>query len=472
MRPASTPDRESPVSRSSLERRQPPSCSSDAAASASARCARGDVRSESTTAAYPGHAPARRSAARSSTTAPVRQPARSSTAAAAPALPPPDRELSTTVVHTPQALERHVAAWHDLVAHAAEPNPFYEPHSLLPAWRELAPSELRVVLAWASDPLPGRPPVLVGLFPIVRTRCKGLPLPALATWKHLYSYLATPLVRADLASEAIAALFAWLRRETNAAVFEWQTLGADGPFYHALIDTLNRLGFEAFRERSHTRALFLPAPTAEAYLTRALGGKKRKELRRQERRLAEAGRVVYDELAPDGDLEAWLDEFVALEQRGWKGQGGTALHTDPAGLAMFRAMARGAFADGRWMTLALRLDGRAIAMKCNLRSGTAAVAYKIAYDEAYARYSPGVLLELEHVRRLHEPGAPVWMDSGAAPDHPMIDHLWRDRRAIETVVVPTGRPLGALAVAALPLARWTSHALRDAAQHIRSRARL
>ncbi|HZJ65829.1 MAG TPA: GNAT family N-acetyltransferase [Kofleriaceae bacterium] len=383
----------------------------------------------------------------------------------------PTRELSTTVVHTPQALERHVVAWHDLVANAAEPNPFYEPHALLPAWRELAATEVRVVLVWAPSSLPGQPPVLVGLFPIVRTHCKGLPLPALATWKHLYSYLATPLVRADLASEAIAALFAWLRRDTTAAVFEWQTLGADGPFYHALIDALHHLGFEAFHERSHTRALFRPAATAEAYLARALCGKKRKELRRQERRLAEAGRIVYDELAPGGDLEAWLDEFVALEQHGWKGQGGTALRTDPAGLAMFRAMARGAFARGRWMTLALRLDGRAIAMKCNLRSGTGAVAYKIAYDETYARYSPGVLLELEHIRRLHEPGAPTWMDSGAAPDHPMIDHLWRDRRAIETIVVPTGRPLGALAVAAMPLARWTSHVLRDAAQHIRSRAR-
>ena len=116
----------------------------------------------------------------------------------------PTRELSTTVVHTPQALERHVAAWHDLVANAAEPNPFYEPHALLPAWRELAATEVRVVLVWAPSSLPGQPPVLVGLFPIVRTHCKGLPLRALATWKHLYSYLATPLVRADLASEAIA----------------------------------------------------------------------------------------------------------------------------------------------------------------------------------------------------------------------------------------------------------------------------
>jgi hypothetical protein len=138
---------------------------------------------------------------------------------------------------------------------------------------------------------------------------------------------------------------------------------------------------------------------------------------------------------------------------------------------VFRAIARGAFAKGRWMTLALRLDGRAVAMKCNLRSGTGAVAYKIAYDEAYARFSPGVLLELEHIRRLHEPGAPAWMDSGAAPNHPMIDHLWRDRRSIETLIVPTGRSMGALAVAVMPLARWMSRALRDAAQHLRSRSR-
>jgi hypothetical protein len=387
-------------------------------------------------------------------------------------VPAPGRELSITVAHTPQALERHVAAWHELVDHAAEPNPFYEPHALLPAWRELAASQVRVVLVWAPHPRAGQPPVLAGLFPIVRTRSKGLLLPALATWKHLYSYLATPLVRAELAGDAIAALFGWLRRDTNAAVFEWRTLGTDGPFYHALIDTLNRLGFEAFHERSHTRALFRPAASAEAFLTRALCGKKRKELRRLERRLAEVGRVTYDALASDGDLTAWLDEFIALEHRGWKGRGGTALGTDPAGHAMFCEMAHGAFARGRWMTLALRVDGRAIAMKCNLRSGAGAVAYKIAYDEDFARYSPGVLLELEHARRLHEPGAPAWMDSGAAPDHPMIDHLWRDRRAIETVVVPTGRQLGAFAVAAMPLARWTSHALRDAVHHIRSRSRL
>ena len=371
------------------------------------------------------------------------------------------RTFSITVEPTPPALERHIAAWEDLVAHAAEPNPFFEPHALLSAWRHLPGSGLQLVLVWAAHPLPGQPAILAGLFPLVRaSRYKGLPLPVLGTWTHLYSYLATPLVRADLACEVIEALFGWLRDQTDAALFEWRTLSSDGPFHHALIDTLNRLGLEAFRERSHTRALFRPAASADAYLSQVLTGKKRKELRRQERRLAELGAVRFDELAADGDLDAWLDEFVALEARGWKGQGGTALRGDPAALAVFRAMAHGAFARGRWMTLALRLDGRAIAMKCNLRAGTGAVAFKIAYDEAYARFSPGVLLEIEHLERLHTAGAPIWMDSGAAPDHPMISHLWRDRLTIETLVVPTGRPPGKLAVAAGGVVR-TRHEDRE-----------
>ncbi|MGN6107039.1 MAG: GNAT family N-acetyltransferase, partial [Kofleriaceae bacterium] len=310
--------------------------------------------------------------------------------------------------------------------------------------------------------------ILTGLFPLVhRDRYKGLPVSVLATWKHLYAYLGTPLVRADLANETLDALFDWLRIEATASVFEWTSIGADGAFRHALTDTLNRRGFDAFHDSRHTRAIFRPGASAEAYLEAAVPGKKRKELRRQERRLGELGAVTYDELPPDGDLEAWLDEFLALEERGWKGQGGTALRGDPAALEVFRSYARGAFARGRWMMLALRVGGQAIAVKCNLLAGPGAIALKIAYDESFARFSPGVLLEIENIRRLHERRPAVWMDSGASADHPMIGHLWRDRLAIETLVVPTGRPPGVLAIAAMPLVRWTSRAVRGALHRLR-----
>jgi hypothetical protein len=377
------------------------------------------------------------------------------------------RRLYVTVARTPEALAEHAPAWEVLVRHAAEPNPFYEPYALLAAWRHLAPPSLQVVLVWAPNVLPGQPPHLAGLFPIVRSdRYKGLPVTVYSTWHHLYTYLATPLVRAELAQLALETFVGWLHG-SDATLFEWQGVASDGAFRHALIDTLNRFGIAVFHDRSHTRAFFKPAASIDHYLEHSISGKKRKELRRQERRLGETGELAYDELAPGGDLDRWLDEYLDLEARGWKGQTGTALSNDRAALAVFRAYAHGAFAQQRWMTLALRLDGRAIAMKCNLRAGDGAVAFKIAYDESYARFSPGVLLELEQLRRLHEPAAPAWMDSGAAADHPMIGHLWRDRIAIETLVMPAGRRFADLAVAALPLVRFTSHAVKDAWRRLR-----
>lgn len=380
------------------------------------------------------------------------------------------RGLYTTVEDSPDALEQHVAAWDMLAAHAAEPNPFYESYALLSAWRHLRPEGLRVVCVWAPSVLPGKSAHLAGLFPIVqRDRYKGVPLRVYSTWHHLYLYSATPLLRAEVAPSVLETFFAWLR-ETDAALFELPGITSDGSFRHALIDTLNRLGARAFQDAVHTRAFYRPGPSAELYIDNAMSGKKRKELRRQERRLGESGKLVYDELSSDGDLDAWLAEFLALESLGWKGRAGTSLEHDQQALALFRAYAHGAFTRKKWMALGMRLDGRAIALKCNLRAGDGAVAFKIAYDESFARFSPGVLLELEHLRRLHEqPGAPVWMDSGAAADHPMIGHLWRDKIAIETLVVPAGKSLGDFTIAALPLVRWTAQAVKARWNQLRRR---
>jgi hypothetical protein len=49
---------------------------------------------------------------------------------------------------------------------------------------------------------------------------------------------------------------------------------------------------------------------------------------------------------------------------------------------------------------------------------------------------PGVQLELEAIHRLHRDRDIQWMDSCAEPNHAMIDHLWVERRTIQTVTVP------------------------------------
>lgn len=378
--------------------------------------------------------------------------------------PPPAVQAATALtigVESHAALLTHAAAWDDLAANAADPNPFYERSALLPALASLPDGkEVEVVLVWAPNPLPKQPAILCGLFPLVRrARWKGIPLRTLATWKHLYNYLGTPLVRAERAAEVLDVFFDWAKSQASLVV--WNTICSDTAFRHALTDACNRRRLGSYEEERHTRAVFRPAASAEAYLDRALGGKKHKELRRQQRRLGEQGDLRVTELA--GSPDQFIAQFLELEARGWKGKHGTAMRDDPMARRLFESYLRGAHERGRldaW-TLGFADAALPIAVKCNLRAGDGALAFKIAYDESLAKYSPGVLLELEHITALHRPGAPRWVDSGAAAEHPMINHLWRDRLGIETAVTATGDRAGSVAVAAFPLARFVRGALRQ-----------
>jgi len=112
------------------------------------------------------------------------------------------------------------------------------------------------------------------------------------------------------------------------------------------------------------------------------------------------------------------------------------------------------------MMLALELDGQRVAQKCNFLAGNGSFAFKIAYDEDYARYSPGLLLEIENIRQVHAAREIEWMDSCAVPIHFMINRLWLDRRTIQTALIPTGKRPGELIVSLMPLIRWINRKVR------------
>ena len=239
--------------------------------------------------------------------------------------------------------------------------------------------------------------------------------------------------------------------EQRAGLVRLEDVPGEGPFHVHLVDELNRRCWPSLVSSWYTRALFRPAASSEEFLERALNGKRRKELRRQRARLAELGRLELSELRPDEDPAPWIREFLALEAAGWKGTRGVAAAQHPGERAYVEEMAARAHARGRLMMMALRLDGRPIALKYNLLAGDGSFAFKITFDESYSRYSPGVLLELENVHRLHQMRSVRWMDSCAAPNRFMINHLWPDRREMQTVFFSTGRTLPSLVLAVVPL---------------------
>ena len=96
------------------------------------------------------------------------------------------------------------------------------------------------------------------------------------------------------------------------------------------------------------------------------------------------------------------------------------------------------------MMLALRLDSSPVAMRVSFIAPPGAYAFKIAYDEGLVKFSPGVLLELENIRRLHARPEIEWMDSLAAPNHSLMDRVWIDRTTIVALLVAPGPWVGRL----------------------------
>lgn len=289
----------------------------------------------------------------------------------------------------------------------------------------------RVALICASDGAP------VGLVPLIsRTRLGRLPLPTLTTWSHPNSFL-SPVTAAAGHEQAV-----------------WQTLLAQAPscfpgsrallaeglvegsaMHAGLLAAAAALGLPTLVEARTVRAMLATDLDADAYWDASVRAKKRKELRRQWARLGEEGTLSVEQRDGGGDPSDWIAEFLALEASGWKGSNGSALSSNADTRAFFTEAMTSGWADGKVLLTALRIDGRAIAMLITLVSGQAGFSFKTAFDERFARFSPGVLLQRESLSLLTGRKL-AFIDSCAAEDHPMIDSLWRERRAIVSLSMP------------------------------------
>lgn len=325
-----------------------------------------------------------------------------------------------------------LARWQALARQASEPNPFLESWSLLPALSAMGAKEVTL----ACLEVEGK---LVGLMPLARHwRYYGRPLPHLAGWSHPNSFLGSPLVVGGMETTFWRALLAHADARAGMALFLHLTnFPLDGPLAAALRQVLVQDGRPHGLVWREERAALASPLSPDAYLEASLSGKKRKELRRQFARLSELGKVDMIRQRGAEELAPWIEEFLALEAAGWKGAAGSALASSPATARLFRDTLTGAAACGRLERLALRLDGRPIAMLASFITPPMAFSYKTAFDENLSRYSPGVLLQRDNLAMLLAPDIAM-TDSCASADHPMIDHLWHERRSVGRLSIALG----------------------------------
>lgn len=325
--------------------------------------------------------------------------------------------------------------WERLAQSACEPNPFFEPWFLLPSLRQFdAGGEVRVMAWWRKGQL-------AGLLPVLRSDSYyGRRVPNARGWLHPNAFAGAPLIAAGHEEafwrDVLKHFDRWPRR---ALLLHLPVLPEDGPAQAALERVLAGSGRAHYAAAQESRALLAGDGSAADYLDAAMSAKKRKELRRQHNRLAEEGTLAFEQLEGDEGLAVWTAEFLSLEAAGWKGEAGSALASAPDTKALFTEALEGAAKAGRLERLALRLDGRAIAMLVNFITPPGAFSFKTAFDEEYARFSPGMLLQLENLALIERPEV-EWADSCAAEGHPMIERLWRDKRRMISRNIAIGGP--------------------------------
>jgi hypothetical protein len=326
-----------------------------------------------------------------------------------------------------------VSAWRELARRAIEPNVFYDPAFACAAAPVLG-AGVEAALVWSRSPTQ-----LLGFFPFRRARSRA-PLPPVMTgWTHAYGPLGIPLIDRDAAEPTIAALFDALTPESGAGpLLLLPMVPQDGAFAAALERVVaGRRGKHVALGR-HMRALLAPGGPGDKYLEQAVSGRHRKEWRRQRRRLQQRGPLSVVTSREASDVAAAMAEFYALEARGWKGEKGTAIAKLPD-IRRFADEATARLAHQGMVRIdRLLLGDRAVAATVTLFGGDTAWFWKIAYDETFARASPGVQLTLDLTTSLLADPTVRQADSCAVANHPMIDRVWRERRAMADLLVATG----------------------------------
>ncbi|WP_437193106.1 GNAT family N-acetyltransferase [Planctomicrobium sp. SH527] len=365
-------------------------------------------------------------------------------------------------------LTPYLEEWTQLSESSLEPNAYYAPWFFQSAAAHLCQNEhWHIVLVWKSDKAKPGSQRLCGFFPFVETR-GFIRTRQWTLWQHPYCFLTTPLVEPGLQT---AVFHCVLKFATDAKVHavEFPLFSGEGALHQGMVECLRERLATTFIKDHYLRAITPYVTETDETAILGIGGHHLRELKRQRRKLESLGQLEYRVLRDTRTTDLWLDWFLKLESAGWKAQQGTALQQAEADTRFFRSMIMTGLAENKIKLEGLFLNGDPIAMKVNLFSPPAAFAFKIAFDETLRKWSPGIQLELESLQQFLKSDEINWADSCAAPGHPMIDRVWRDRRVIQHLLISTGHGRSDEIIGSLPLLRALRRTQRRLIQFIKSK---
>lgn len=335
---------------------------------------------------------------------------------------------------SPRQVSEIEADWRELESRTLEPNAFHAADFLLATCqhvRDGAAPHLVAIWEPAVHPAQRR---LVGLFPFQKPRADWSGS-LLRGWTHPFVGFGAPLVDRVNTDAIISAALDHLHRsfpEMTAACLAG--LATDGPIAAAFARVATTQGKLLSRLGQMQRATLSEGQLKS--VTRPAGAKKQRQLRR---RLSETGTLNFAVAATYPEVRAATEDFLVLEAKGWKGARGSALVQDPDTSNFVRTMLWSAARHDQVRIASLSLNGRVIAAVIMLMAQDTGYLWKIAYDEEFAKFSPGVLLIEQFSQQILSDKTVALVDSCAGEGYAMIEGLWSGRRAICDLMIGLGR---------------------------------
>jgi CelD/BcsL family acetyltransferase involved in cellulose biosynthesis len=318
------------------------------------------------------------------------------------AIGPAEAGVRIETISSESEFARLAGSWDELVRAMPRPSPFLLHGWLLEWWRHYGGEDrLTVHVAYRGSRL-------VGALPLCVRRRFGLRVTEFVggTWAALADLLVAP----GEEPSAVAGLVecAASSRHDFANLFG---LPPSSRLVAALPPDALRLV-----ERLEAPVLDLGAGWDVVYAAR-MSSKARSERRRRRRQLEELGTVEASVARAGEELERALEDAFRVHALRWQGRRDPSGFITPAGMNFHRAALLRLAEAGVPRLVTIRLDGRAIAFALSLHLSGRAYGVTLAFDPAYARFSPGSEAKLVSLETAAEEGIGRVELLGAAGAH-------------------------------------------------------
>lgn len=345
-----------------------------------------------------------------------------------------DGAESTHALHVQVADAREFAGigeqWANLCTRAAVPNVFMDP-AVASAFAESWTDPVRVLLAWQGGGATSAPRLVGAWLLVERVTRLSWPWAALVSPSCRVAYLGTPVIDQAFAAPALATMLETIRRTPGLPKLIEAGDFSVGSTMSGVLETVLAGGAGAARViETRRRATLLSGPDPRTFWARSMSRQRLQGFARKRRQLGKEGELAFVSVEEPEAVVAALAEFLRLEASGWKGERLSALASDPA-TARFTVRMVAGLAQHRRVTIqSLRLDGAPVAMWVILYSGAAAYTWRTAFDEAFGRFSPGILLLEDTTAHLLTRAGVAFTDSCNARDAGHQAERWPDRHEV------------------------------------------